>query len=290
MTQARLALGTVQFGQPYGIANAHGQVAEADVRSILDLALRHGIDTLDTAIGYGTSESVLGRCAADRFKVVTKLPPLPPDEPLVGAWVTRQIDASLARLRVGTLEAVLLHKPEQLTTPVGEAIYSALLGLKRSGRTRKIGISIYEPAMLDQLDHLRFDLVQAPLNVFDRRMVESGWLEKLADRGCELHARSAFLQGLLLMPPETRPALFSTWEPVWNAWDQWLERTGLSPLEACIRFALAVPHVTKVVVGVDGPAHLQAIVNAAEASLPELPLELKGVPPYLLNPANWSRH
>jgi aryl-alcohol dehydrogenase-like predicted oxidoreductase len=289
MTQTRLALGTVQFGQPYGIANTHGQVAASDVLSILDLARHHGIDTLDTAIGYGMSESVIGRCGADRFKVVTKLPALPPGVASIGDWVTSQIDASLARLRIGTLEAVLLHKPDQLTEPHGEAIYSALIGLKQSGRTRKIGISIYEPALLDALAHLHFDLVQAPLNVLDRRMVESGWTQKLADRGCELHTRSAFLQGLLLMPPEARPALFSAWAPVWKAWDHWLEAARLSPLEACIRFALAVPHVAKVVVGVDSPTHLQAIVSAAEGPLPELPLELAGVPPYLLNPANWSR-
>ena len=73
----RLALGTVQFGLEYGVANQAGRVQLEDVRHILQEAAAQGVDTLDTAIAYGDSESTLGQAGAAGWRVVTKLPALP---------------------------------------------------------------------------------------------------------------------------------------------------------------------------------------------------------------------
>ena len=69
----RLALGTVQFGLSYGIANQAGQVTRPEAKGMLQLALTSGIDTLDTAITYGDSEMCLGEVGTQDFKLVTKL-------------------------------------------------------------------------------------------------------------------------------------------------------------------------------------------------------------------------
>ena len=47
----RLALGTAQFGLPYGIANQAGQVTRSAAKAMLGLAAANGIDTIDTEIG-----------------------------------------------------------------------------------------------------------------------------------------------------------------------------------------------------------------------------------------------
>ena len=107
----RLALGTVQFGLDYGIANAAGQVAPEEVARILTLAQQLGIDTLDTAINYGHSESVLGQCGISPWQVVTKLPALPDGALDVAEWAHSHMRQSLARLGVVKVHAVLLHKP-----------------------------------------------------------------------------------------------------------------------------------------------------------------------------------
>ena len=73
----KLAIGTAQFGQSYGIANTLGMVSPADVGIILSTARSHGIKTLDTAISYGSSEKVLGSQGVDGFLVITKLPSVP---------------------------------------------------------------------------------------------------------------------------------------------------------------------------------------------------------------------
>ena len=92
----RLALGTVQFGLCYGIANQAGQVTRPEAKGMLQLALANGIDTLDTAIAYGNSEICLGEAGTQGFRVVTKLPAMPDDCADVGAWVKLQVSASLS--------------------------------------------------------------------------------------------------------------------------------------------------------------------------------------------------
>ena len=104
------------------------------------------------------------------------------------------------RLNTINLYGLMLHRPEQLLGPYGEEIMSALLSLKKSGTVQKIGISVYSPDEFTELfSEYDFDIVQCPFNLIDRRLVNSGWLAKLKALGVEVHVRSSFLQGLLLM-------------------------------------------------------------------------------------------
>ena len=75
---ANLAIGTVQFGQHYGVSNVDGQPDEEGVRKILELAQKKGICTLDTSPAYGDAEGLIGRAihSSDAFKIITKTPTL----------------------------------------------------------------------------------------------------------------------------------------------------------------------------------------------------------------------
>lgn len=261
----KLALGTVQFGLNYGVANTHGRVAEQEAKDVLALAKRAGIDTLDTAIAYGDSESVLGQLGVADWKVITKLPPMPDDVSNVRAWVRQHVQASLLRLNSGRLYGLMLHRPMQLLESQGRDLFDALEAVKAEGLVEKIGVSVYDVAELAQLvDQYSLDLVQAPLNIWDRRLVDSGWADRLKATDVELHVRSAFLQGLLLMPPQDRPEKFSRWSQVWQAWDAWLFESECSPLQACLRYLYGLTSVDRVVVGVDTSAQLQQILSATQ--------------------------
>ena len=56
----KLAIGTAQFGMPYGIANRNGKVQADEISAILDSACFKGINTIDTAKAYGISEKIIG--------------------------------------------------------------------------------------------------------------------------------------------------------------------------------------------------------------------------------------
>ena len=283
---SRLALGTVQFGIPYGVSNSGGQVPAALAERILATAAEAGIDTLDTASAYGDSEAVLGAIGVARWKVVTKLPPLPPGTSDPTDWVMREVEASLQRLRVDRLAGLMLHRSGDLTGAAADSIHAAMIRLRDQGIVGRIGYSIYAPAELDAL-FARYpaDLVQAPLNVVDRRLDTSGWLRRLDEAGVEIHTRSAFLQGLLLMRPEARPPAFARWNATFDAWDRAHQGQALA---TALGFALSHGQVDRVIVGVTSPDELAEIVAAARMSPQPVPASLSSDDEDLVNPARWN--
>jgi aryl-alcohol dehydrogenase-like predicted oxidoreductase len=284
-----LALGTVQFGLRYGVANQSGQVPVAEAEAILARARQAGMDTLDTAVGYGDSESRLGDLGVSSWRVITKLPPLPDEVADVTAWIEAQVAGSLQRLGLQSLDGLLLHKPADLYRPVGPAYLAALQSLKDRGAVRSCGVSVYDPSELERLWAVwQPDMVQAPCNVLDRRLIRSGWLARLSDCGVRIHLRSAFLQGLLVMPPARRPAGFARWHGVLDRWHAWCAVNSLAPLTAAIGFAQQLPGVERVVVGVDSLAHLEEILAAAAVDAASPPEDLFSDDRDLIDPSRWK--
>lgn len=290
MIAKKIALGTAQFGLTYGVANRSGQTTLAEANKIISFARRSGIKTLDTAIAYGSSECVLGESGVADFRVVSKLPKVPENTRDVKEWVMGQIRASLERLSVESLYALLLHRSEDLLGPLGFEIVRSLEAEIDEGRVQKIGVSVYEPQELaDVLGRRRIDLVQCPLNVVDRRFELSGWLRRLKDSGVEIHTRSAFLQGLLLMERGKIPEKFSRWSNLWDQWQHKLKVSMISPLAASLAYPLSLKQVDQVIVGVDSALQLSEILQAAEDASdgPDTSF-MHSSDLDLINPSNWN--
>ena len=285
----KLALGTAQFGLPYGIANRAGQVALDDAAAIVRRARAAGINMLDTAIAYGDSEQRLGSIGVRDWAIVSKLPPVPDACGNIVEWVSASVEKSLERLAVDRLYGLLLHSPGQLAEERGGELYRALSAVKDAGLVGKIGVSIYAASELDALvPRFPLDIVQAPFNVVDARLLESGWLARLAAARVEVHVRSVFLQGLLVMPPDARPSKFARWSGLLRAYDAWLERTGTTPLQACLRYVLGVPQIDKVIVGVETVSQLQELIDASAGGSVDAPAHLRCDDLDLVNPARWA--
>jgi len=238
----QLGLGTVQFGLNYGVSNTEGRPSEEEVRRILALAVERRVHVLDTAAAYGASEIVLGRCLPRNapFRVVTKTRPLRecPDTVGATAWVRDGFVQSLDRLGLESVDALLVHHACDLLGPFGDEMYTELMVIKQSGRAAKIGFSAYNGFDIDAaLDRYEIDLVQIPLNVLDQRLLLGGQMARLQQRGVEIHVRSVFLQGLLLMDPMTAPEYFAPIRPKLLAWQQALKDRGLTPTQGAFAFA-----------------------------------------------------
>jgi aryl-alcohol dehydrogenase-like predicted oxidoreductase len=286
----RLALGTAQFGMEYGIANYSGRVNDANAKALLKLALASAVDVLDTAIAYGESETCLGNAGVGGFRVITKLPALPANCQNILKWVHEQVDASLDRLKIDHLYGLLLHHSDDLLSVNSPELYKALQSVQDRGHVHKIGVSIYSPAHLNELTELyRLDLVQAPLNIFDQRLVSTGWLRRLKDLDVEVHTRSAFLQGLLLMGEQSIPPYFSKWNTIFTKWHHYLERKNISPIEACLGFPLSFKEIDLVVVGVDDKSQLLEILSFMDRSSSFDFSEFASNDEQLINPSLWAR-
>jgi aryl-alcohol dehydrogenase-like predicted oxidoreductase len=272
------------------VANQVGQVSHSEAKAMLKLASSNGLDTLDTAIAYGDSEACLGKVGAKNFKLITKLPVAPHGCHDIGVWVLEQVKASFLRLGVTKVYGLLLHRSDQLLGSNSALLYKALLDLKDNGLVQKVGVSIYSPTELDALSSTyHFDLVQAPFNLVDQRLYRSGWLQRLKEDDIEIHTRSVFLQGLLLMKRAEIPQKFSPWICLWKKWHEWLEGNSVSALEASLAFPLAFSEVDRVIVGADSVSQLSQIISAANLlaniALPDLRCDDSN----LINPACWNQ-
>jgi aryl-alcohol dehydrogenase-like predicted oxidoreductase len=286
----KIALGTAQFGLAYGVANKTGQVDLNEMKAMLQFSAMNGIDTLDTAVAYGDAEIRLKEAGGQNFHIVTKLPPVPEGCVLVKQWVKEQVEKSLDRMGVDNLYGLLLHEPYQLEGPISRPLFEALENLKYCGLVQKIGVSIYSPAELENLmKHCELDLVQAPFNLVDRRLHTSGWMQRLVDCGVEIHTRSAFLQGLLLMHRDQIPQKFSHWNQLWDVWHNWQAEHNISAVQACLAFPMAFPQISRVVVGADSLQQLKQIIDASTnpwgKDFPDISTDTKN----LINPSMW-RH
>ncbi len=290
--RTQLALGTVQFGLSYGVTNTRGKVPPEEVQKILRLAGELGIQTLDTAHGYGESEQVLGAAfplLPHSFRIVSKTKSLKGQDL---QEVETGLRLSLQRLGRPSLYGLLVHHPEDLLESKGPELFSLLLRWKEEGLVEKIGASVYTGQEIDAiLEKFPIDLIQLPLNVLDQRLLRGNQLQRLGALNVEVHARSLFLQGILLMPPERLPDPFRGIHPLLKEYRQTLERNDLTPLEGALAFVQQLGLVDSGVVGVCSEGELREIGAAWEkARSAKLDFSAFAVhDPAIVNPALWKK-
>ena len=291
---ARLGLGTAQFGLDYGISNRLGRPDEREVAAILARAVEVGVGYIDTAPAYGEAEALLGRYLprGHAFRIVTKTPTLAVTtiEARHGRQILDHLAVSLNRMKVDAVHAVLLHQPGDLAKPGWQHVVEALTEARSRGWARRIGASIYNSDQLSLVEsRFKPELIQLPFNALDRRPIASGTLARLKTANVDIHTRSVFLQGLLLMKPDELPEYFAPVRArIVGLQNMWRER-GLSAVQGCLLFVLQHADVDAVIVGINRLDELTQI-NAAIASSAGADFELAPGPsidPAYLEPSRW---
>ncbi len=278
----KLALGTAQFGLDYGVTNSEGKVQVEEVELILGCAKENSINTLDTAASYGNSEEVLGSIGISDFQIITKTIPLKNgvDE------VIKHFQQSLTFLNKSSVNGLLIHNVNEIEHKNFNTLFKELTELKRQGLVNKIGFSTYTPEQVDfLLKNFDFDLIQVPFNIFDNRLIQGGQLQALNNKGVEVHARSVFLQGVLL-DFNNLSNYFSPWKKEFSIYQETVKDNGLSLLECALNFVLNIREIDKVLVGVNSERQLKEIVQAVKrrSNLSAYPINDIN----LLNPSLWK--
>ena len=289
----KIGLGAVQFGVDYGISNRWGKTPEDEVAAILRMAAESGIRIIDTACLYGSSEEVLGRCMPTdlSFDIVTKTPQF--NKLSIAEADAEHLEetfhASLAKLNKSFLYGLLLHRVDDLLTPGGELLMERMVELKRQGLVGKIGVSVYSARQIDEvLSRFHIDMIQLPLNVLDQRLLKSGHLGKLKRVGVEIHVRSVFLQGLLLMGLQEVPDYFDGIRDRLEAYHRSIRGKGLRPIQAALGFVAGVPEIDCVICGVNNRQQLREICEAARVETqPEEYVQFAIENEAMVNPALW---
>ena len=273
----KLGLGTVQFGLPYGVSNTTGQTNSEEVAKILKAASEHSITTLDTASAYGNAEAVLGKNDLHTFFIVSKY-----ITPAANKSIEQQLQKSLYKLEVKKLYGYLAHRPSEILQDKSQ--WKQLKDVQEKQLVEKIGFSLNTKEELSELLNKDFipDIVQVPYNYFDNRF--ENLMIELKERGCEVHTRSAFLQGLFFKDVNTLPSFFDMVKPLIKR----VQHQTLNIAGALLHYVVAKPFIDKVIIGVENAQQL--LINIRDLKLGiELEKNTTKIPEQILMPSNWPR-
>ena len=290
---SKLALGTAQFGMSYGISNKYGQTTQDQIIKILKLAQKNDIRVLDTAALYGNSENMLGGVLDDfDWKVVLKTPHFN-DEIVIEKkleLLNKYFFKSLQYLGRNKAYGLLIHDCNDLFNSDGEQLFGEMKKLRSLGLVKKIGVSVYTGDQIDQLlNNFDIDIIQLPVNIFDQRLVNSRRLEKLKQYGFEIHARSVFLQGLLLMPTKSIPPYFSPIKNYIKKFSDMANELSISKLELALGYVLGINEINKVIVGVNTAKQFEQIIGASISEIPFVEFNSLSIDdPIFVDPSCWK--
>ena len=290
MNNKKIIIGTAQFGLNYGVSNISGKTDEHEVKKILHYGKKNNLNYLDTSSHYGGAETLLGKLNIVNWKVTTKYKTeeiLVEKEKILKNLI-KLIEKSKKKLGVNKIYCILLHNPELILNRYGNELYGSLQKAKSLGLIANFGYSIYNFSNLKKMcKKFKPDIIQCPYNIFDRRLVIKDYLNFLKREGIEIHARSVFLQGLLLMPLKKLPKFHRKWKNLFNKWENWLSKNKLDPVEACLNFALQTEEIDKFVLGFNSLIHLKQILRTKVEKKIIFPKYIMSNDKKLINPNLW---
>ncbi|HUL18290.1 MAG TPA: aldo/keto reductase [Steroidobacteraceae bacterium] len=257
-----LDVSEVSFGAWAIGGRAYGSVDTAESLRALARAEELGCNLVDTAMVYGDSEVVLGQFLQgrrNRWIVASKYS-------YQSAGMTATLEQQLRRLGTDTIDFYQLH-----SLPEEHGTYEELLRLKKSGKVRFIGASVYAAPHIDEaIDIGILDGVQLPFSLLDPDPFELR-VERLRKSTLAVLIRSALKEGFLT-GKFTRASTFPdpndqrhSWSPARIAKTvdaaqrfRFLEAEAGSMVRAAVAYPLSFPEVSTVLLGTKTESQAQA--------------------------------
>ncbi len=198
-----LGLGTVKFGRNAGVKypDEFDLPSDKKILDLLDIAQEEGINLLDTAPAYGTSEERLGDLLGDRrddWVIISKAG----EEFIDGESrfdfseqaITSSVERSLRRLKTDRIESVLLHSDgNDVDVLKNSGAVAALQKAKDAGKILAFGISTKTIEGGQLAVSLGMDVVMATYNPWHQE--EEPILDAAQETGCAIFLKKAFGSG-----------------------------------------------------------------------------------------------
>lgn len=278
----KFIIGTANFTQTYGVVPVN--IRSREIKKILSLAKKNGIYKIDTAEAYLKNNYYFKKI--DKiFKFSTKIIANSKWESL--EFCEKKLQEHFKCFGKNKVETLLFHDNNILLTKKGNKIFKNLEFLKKKKLFNKIGISIYQTDYLKNLiSNYNFDVVQCPYNVMDKRIITTGWFDKLKSEGKEIHIRSIFLQGLLVNPLVYKKRYFRKWQKIFIDWFQFLKIRNISPIDYCLSDLIRFDF-DKIIIGINNSNNLNEILNFKEINKNKM-INLKINDTKLIDPRNWK--
>jgi aryl-alcohol dehydrogenase-like predicted oxidoreductase len=279
-----LVLGTAQLGLDYGVTNSLGRPSDSEAVSILDLAKRSNIDTIDTASAYGDAESRLGESGfSSKFDIISKFYSVP--------GKNFDIEPHLNSLKLQSVFGMLFHNASQIASEIGQQNLNELRALKDEGLVSKIGFSAYQIDEIEgALEHFSDpDIIQIPSHALDLRALDSHIMNEMVSKGAEIHVRSVFMQGLLLKQPSSiSEGKYSFLIDTLQKLQERAEKTQQSVMQFLLNQIRNHPNVSSIVIGANNSQELGQIITAWNSPIVESERIKHNLDYKDLDPRNWK--
>lgn len=259
--------------------------------ALLRTAFEHGINTFDTAEGYGAgrSEEIVGGALAgirDKCVICTKVLP----EHLHAADVRTAAEGSLRRLQTDYIDLLYVHWPNK-DIPLEETL-GEMSRLKEEGKIRAIGVSNFDlPLMQQALSITRVDALQPEFHLLERKVQLSGVLDFCKENAISVLSYNSICKGILsgafhFYGAKLDPDDFRNQKPLFTPANLQAETSLLESLRAlahkyhtsiaCVAIAwvLAQPGMSSAIVGTQNERHFVDNLSAISVALEAADVEL----------------
>ena len=288
----KIIIGTAQFGSKYGITNQIGELSFSEIKKIVDEAKKQNVNFYDTSPVYGTAEIKLGKCFNNNSKVITKISGN--KDNYFDKQNLKKIEKvflkSLKDLKLKKIYGLLMHSTEDLYKKNNKILIDFLESLKKNNIVEKIGVSIYEKKDLDNAFKIFHpDIIQLPISIADQRLLKNNFLNYIKKMNIEIHARSIFLQGLLVSRTKSLPKNLNLIRNYLFNFNKKLKQNELKPLDACLSFINNIPEIDKFVIGFTSLNEFKEVlrINCKKKSKFNCFDQFKLNNKEILNPSNW---
>jgi len=280
----KLVIGAANFSKPYGLLgsklnlNVFKKICKTYNKKNCTL-------TLDTAISYENSYKIISKISDIRLKIITKFPLTKKKVSLVD--VREMLNNDLQKLKQKKFYAVLIHNTNILRTKNGKNIYKFLLQLKQEKLITKIGFSIYKTKELKRFyKKYKPEIIQLPINLFNQEFLESGWLKKIKKDQVEIHARSVFLQGIILNS-ENKIFKNNPFKNHFLLFHKWMIKNKINAFDSSLNFISQIKYLDKIIIGINSFKQFEKILNFKTKKGNFNYRALKSTNQKLINPSKW---
>jgi len=248
----KIIIGTAQFSDNYGLSKNISNIKEKKI--LLDRIAHHNCYGIDTALDYGNAQKIIGSWLqnnSNELKIYTKIS---------GIGDFKELDKMFLKcmkeLNIEKCQALLIHNQKNWKNKTVQLFTNNLLS---ANIVKQIGVSIYDYELVPS--NSEASIVQIPGSIFNQKVLNSKNLKKFVKNGGEVHVRSIFIQGLLLLSPKNLPKYFqAVKEPLEEFNDMCIEY-NVNPISISTNCILKLFPQCKLVIGVDSISQLDDIIK-----------------------------
>ena len=234
---------------------------QADVNDLLNSALDAGLNVIDTAAAYKTSEKLIGEAVSKRrkdFYLLTKCGAL--DAFTREDWskkgILETIETSLRNLKTDYLDVVQLHSCSSEILRHGDCVE----GLQRAvekGYTRYIGYSGDNEAAKTALEMDVFDSFQTSVSIADQTPIE-GNIKLAAEKNLGIIAKRPIANAVWRHREKPADSYHhGYWERIQKLKYPFLNKSTEEATAIALRFTLSIEGVDTMIVGTTKPNRWQ---------------------------------